>query len=292
MPIGILQRTSQVAAPSTTAGGDVPSVGRALAWLAVGAVATFAASFLASDQAGLQHDLYLLIYATVVLAYLAWFVTRSRTPWRQILRSNLWWSLAVGALVGFAVVRQVMSQAGTGHPGGGYFAFELVWRGVVYGAIDALVLAVFPAFVAWLVLRGDRSGARRKLGFAGLTVLLSLVVSAAYHVGYPTYRGHDLSKPLIGSVMWDIPAAATGNPIGAVVAHAAVHTSAVVHQYYGGENHFLPPELTTDYPKRAGGALGQALAVAWVLVIGGTAVITRRRWQPVGQEFQQEQKGQ
>ena len=255
-----------------------PSPRVAVGWLAGGAAITFAVSLVASDLLGLHHDLYLLIYLTTALGYLGWFAVKSGVVWRRLLRTNLWWSLAVGVLVGFAVVRQVMSQDGTAHPGGAYFGAEVVWRGLVYGAVDALVLAVFPAAVAYLVMRGNRQGLRRKAAFAGLVVLFSLVVSAAYHAGYSTYRGSEMAKPLTGTVMWDIPAVLTGNPAGAVVAHAAVHTSAVVHQYYGGDNHLLPPELTADYPERAGGAAGQAIAAGWLLLVGAVLVLTRDRW--------------
>jgi hypothetical protein len=128
-----------------------PSPRAAVAWLVGGAVVTFAVSLIASDLAGLHHDLYLLIYSTIALSSLAWFVAASGVAWRQVLRSNLWWSLAIGVLVAVAVVGQAMDQAGTAHPGGAYFVFELVWRGVVYGAVDTLVLAVFPAVVAYLL---------------------------------------------------------------------------------------------------------------------------------------------
>ena len=240
----------------------------------------FATSLMAGDLAGLHHDLYLLVYFTFALGYLGWFATKCGVAWRRLLRANIWWSLAVGTLVGAAVVRQVTSQGGTGHPSGGYFGFELVWRGVVYGVVDALVLAVFPAVVAYLVLRGNRKGFARKAAFAALVVLFSVIVSAAYHAGYSTYRGSTMSKPLTGTVMWDIPAVLTGNPAGAVVAHAAVHTSAVVHQYYGGDNHLLPPELTADYPEHAGGALGALIAAGWLLLVAGVLVVTRERWLP------------
>jgi hypothetical protein len=240
----------------------------------------FATSLIASDIGGLHHDLYLLIYFTVAFGYLGWFATKCGVAWRRLLRTNLWWSLGVGALVGVAVVRQVTGQAGTSHPKGAFFWFELVWRGLVYGSVDALVLAVFPAVVAYLVMRGNRKGLARKTAFAGLVVLFSVIVSAAYHAGYSTYRGSTMSKPLTGTVMWNIPAALTGNPAGAVVAHAAVHSSAVVHQYYGGDNHLLPPELKADYPERAGGALGLLLAAGWLLVVAGALIVSRERWLP------------
>ena len=62
----------------------------------------------------------------------------------------------------------ILNQAGTDHPDGWQRWFEIGWRGVVYGAVDALILFVFPAAVAFLLMHGDRTGLRRKLGFAGL----------------------------------------------------------------------------------------------------------------------------
>jgi hypothetical protein len=255
-----------------------PSARAAVAWLLGGAAVTFAASFVASDLLGLHHDLYLLVYATFAMGYLAWFLARSGVVWREVLRKNLWWSLAVGVAVGLVVVRQLLDQAGTAHPRGTYFDFELVWRGLIYGVIDALVLAVFPALLAYVVLGANRKGLRRKTAFAALVLLFSVVMTASYHLGYATYRGSDVAKPLVGAVMWDVPAVLTGNPAGALIAHAAVHTSAVVHQYYGGKNHYLPPELSSDYPERAGGTAGQLIASGWLLAVGVALVLTRHRW--------------
>jgi hypothetical protein len=273
----LVHPTQRVQAPAAPV---APSPRAALGWFAGGSAVMFAASFIASDVSGLHHDLYLLIYFTAALVYLGWFATKSGVAWRALLRTNIWWSLGVGALAGAAVIRQVLSQDGTGHPTGPYFVFELVWRGVVYGAVDALVLAVFPALVAYLLLRGNRNGVLRKVVFAGLVLLVSLTVTAAYHAGYSTYRGSTMSKPLTGAVMWDLPAVLTGSPAGAVVAHAAVHATAVVHQYYGGDNRLLPPDLGSDYPERAGGTLGQLLAVGWLALVAGVLLTTRDRGVP------------
>jgi hypothetical protein len=268
-----------VTTPVVVAPDIGPSPKAAIGWLAGGAALTFAVSWLGTTVLGLQHDLYYLIYFTFALGYLDWFATRSRIAWHEALRRNVWWSLAVGVLVAFAVARQVMGQDGTPHPHGGFFGFELVWRGVIYGTVDALTLFVFPAAAAYLVLRGNRNGLPRKAAFAGLVLLFSLVVSTTYHLGYSTYRGSDLSKPLVGTVMMDVPAILTGNPAGAIVAHATMHTTAVVHQYYGGDktNRALPPELSSSYPDRPGGTAALAVAAGWVVLIGAVLALNRRR---------------
>ena len=79
--------------------------------------------------------------------------------------------------------------------------------------------------------------------------------------------------------MMNLPTVLTGNPAGAVVQHATVHTTAVVHQYYGGEdtNHFLPPELSSSYPDRPGGTAALAIASAWLSVLVAVVALNRRR---------------
>ena len=255
-----------------------PTPATALGWLAGGASLAFAVSWLGTTVLGLHHDVFYLIYFTAALGYLGWLVGRTAV-WRDVVTRNVWWSLGAGALVAVAVVRQVMTQPGTPHPGGAYFGFEVVWRGLVYGVVDMLALVVFPAVVAYVVMRGNRCGLRRKAGFAGLVLVLSLGVSAAYHLGYSTYRGSGLTKPLIGTAIMDVPAMLTGNPVGALIAHPAVHTAATVHQYYGGDgtNHYLPPELNADYPDRPGGASAVALAAGWVILTGGALAVGRKR---------------
>ena len=156
------------------AGTDLgPSPAAAIGWLAGGAALTFAVSWLGTTVLGLHHDLYYLVYFTLALGYLGWFAARSRLAVRSLMREHRWWSIGLGALVAFAIVGQVMGQPSTTRPSGGYFLFELVWRGVVYGTVDALVLSAFPALVALLVLRGNRKGALRKVAFAGLVLVMS-----------------------------------------------------------------------------------------------------------------------
>jgi hypothetical protein len=238
----------------------------------------FAISWLGTDLLGLQHDLYYLVYLSFALGYLGWFASRSMPAWREVLRRHLWWSVGVGGLVAVAVGRQIMGGDGTAHPRGGFYGFELAWRGVVYGTVDALTLFVFPAVVAHVVLRGNREGARRRTAFAGLVLLLSLVVSTSYHLGYSTYREGELSKPLIGTVLADVPAMVTGNPAGAVVAHVTAHTVAVVHQYYGGANtnRSLPPELSSSYPDRPDGSAALAIGTGWIVLLGAVVGLNRR----------------
>ena len=122
------------------------------------------------------------------------------------------------------------------------------------------------------------AGAAFLLGYAALALSLSLLVSTSYHLGYAEFRDADLRSPLIGTVVANVPAMTTGNPLGAVVTHSMVHTAAVVHQRDGGSTQMLPPQVDTGYPSRGDSDVAAGLAALWLLVTGGVlALVVRRR---------------
>lgn len=270
------QRTSSSGVSVPAAG---PSSGRGpWLWLAGGALLFFLVPLVGADLLGLQPDLYYLAYFTIAVAWFAAFVVAHDRELRGFWRRHLGPSLLVGLVVGPVLTAIVLNQAGTDRPDGWRLAFEILWRGLVYGAVDALVLFVFPAAVAHLLMHGDRDGARRKVGFAALALALSMLVTAAYHLGYPEYRDRDLRSPEIGAVMANLPAMLTGNPLGAIVAHDAAHVTAVVHANEGGPAQMLPPRVTSGYPDRGDADVATGLAVAWMVVVaGGSVLLVRRR---------------
>ena len=86
--------------------------------------------------------------------------------------------------------------------------------------------------------RLDR-GLPGKLAVGAIAVAASLAMTAVYHAGYSEFRSGEIAKPLSGDVMWSVPTLLTLNPIGAPIAHAGLHTAAVVHSYE--TDTFLPP---------------------------------------------------
>lgn len=247
-------------------------------WLAAGAVLFFLVPLVGADLLELQRDLYYVVYFTVALAWFAAFLAAKGPDLAGFWSHHLGRSLVVGAVVALLLVAVVLNGAGTDRPDGWRLAFETLWRGLVYGAVDALTLFVFPAAVAYLLMHGDRAGLRRQVGFAALALGLSMLVSAAYHLGYPEYRDSDLRSPEVGTVMANLPAMLTGNPVGALVAHPAAHVTAVVHQNEGGSTLMLPPKVTSGYADRGNSDVATALAVGWMVVVaGGLTVVVRRR---------------
>jgi hypothetical protein len=248
-------------------------------WLVGAALVLFAVPFVGTDLLGLQPDLYYLGYFTIALVGFAAFLRSYGEQLRELWRFNWAWSLVVGATAGVAVAVIVFGSAGTDHPDGWRWWFEIGWRGIVYGSVDTLTLFVFPAAVAYLVMHGDRTGVRRRIGFAGLALALSLVVSTSYHLGYDEYRDADLRSPLIGTVLASSATMLTGNPLGAFLTHGTAHVSAVVHQEQGGPTQMLPPKVGGDYPSHGDSDLAAGLAVGWLLATAGavTLVVRHRR---------------
>lgn len=77
--------------------------------------------------------------------------------------------------------------------------------------------------------------------------------------------------------MANIPTALTGNPVGAVVTHTTMHVSAVVHQRDGGDQHMLPPRVSSAYPSHGSSDLAAGLAAGWLLAAGVALGAAARR---------------
>jgi len=219
--------------------GDVPAQAR---WLAAGLVLAFAVPFVFADLAGLQRDLYYALYAAFVFAFVGLWARRTQQPVRAFLTRRWPWALSLGVGAGALLTLVVLKEPATSHPHGLTFAGAILWRGVVYGAADGILLSVFPilAVVAAFSARPLRERSKRAVvGIGALALVVSLLFTAVYHLGYPDFRGEKVRKPLIGDVVWSAPTLATFSPIGAPLAHIGLHVSAVVHAY--NTDTFLPP---------------------------------------------------
>jgi hypothetical protein len=209
-------------------------------WLSAGAALGFAVPFVFADVLDLQRDVYYGIYAASTLALVAAWLRAEGRPLGSFLARRWTWGLGLGVLAGAVMILvAVNAEEASGRPGGVELAAAILWRGVVYGAIDGLLLSVFPILVVYTALRPER---RRLLGkvAVGLAALAaSLVMTAVYHAGYSDFRSAQLRSPVAGDVVWSMPTLVTASPLGAPVAHVALHVTAVVHSY--DTDLFLPP---------------------------------------------------
>ena len=231
-------------ASSQEVGRSAQPLSRQLAWFAGGAAASFLVPFVFSGLLELQHDVYLGIYFAFVAGLLTAYLRRAPDNVADVVRRNWRWGLAAGIVVGIPVVRNVFTETGTAHPDGIYFAFELLWRGAVYGAVDAVLLTVFPCLLVYHALGGPlRTWGRRVVYFVG-SLILVLTITAVYHLGFEQYREDGIGEPEIGNSLMSLPMLLTSNPIGSVLDHGAMHLAAVIHEYEGDTR--LPPETEVE----------------------------------------------
>jgi hypothetical protein len=148
--------------------------------------------------------------------------------------------LGLGA-AGVLTVMVLRTEDATPRPDGLELVGAVAWRGVLYGVTDGLLLSVFPILVVFAAFAGTRLDRRfsGKVAIGAIALAASLAMTAAYHAGYSDFRSEKISKPLTGDVVWSLPTLLTLNPIGAPIAHAGLHTTAVLHSYE--TDTFLPP---------------------------------------------------
>jgi hypothetical protein len=213
-----------------------------LPWIVGGLFGGFLVPFVLADQLDLPKDLYYGIYGVLVIGFLAAWVRATGRPWRQALRRH--WRLAVllGVICGAVLAFVVLRQEPTSRPVGIDLVGAVLWRGVFYGAIDGLLLSSFPILATFAAFEGSTLAGRGRSGrvVIGIVALVaSMVMAAVYHVGYSDFRSGKLRSPVAGDVVWSMPTLLTLNPIGAPIAHATMHTTAVLHSYH--TDLFLPP---------------------------------------------------
>lgn len=221
------------------------SKGDQIAWFVVIAFVAYLVPYVLTSVLDVQHDLYYLVYFGVALGAVTAYVSATGFEVEQFLRQNWQLSLVVGAVSTAFVVWNVLARNNsTPHPDGAYFSFEILWRGAAYGIVDAILLTAFPAMVAYSLLQRDVAGVKRRAGFAALALLLTMVITATYHLGYDQFRGTELRNPEIGNVVISLPALVSVNPLGSVVAHTSMHVAAVTHSYE--TDTFLPPQTFVE----------------------------------------------
>jgi len=215
-----------------------------LRWFAAAAVIGFTVPFIGSSVLELQHDVYLGIYFAAVLGLCAAYAIRTQLDLRATFTRHWKLGVALGIVFGFALVRNVLSEDATPRPHGSYYIFELVWRGGIYGAVDALLLTALPCLVVYRALGGHLATWRRRATYFAASLALVVTITAIYHLGYEQYRHDGVGAPETGNTLISMPMLLSTNPIGSIADHMAMHVSAVAHTYETEVR--LPPPTTAD----------------------------------------------
>jgi hypothetical protein len=200
-------------------------------WIFAAGVLGFGLSFVLAGRLRLPRRIFLIPYVGVSGLFLYSFIKWSGIPFRELMRHNWVWGLIGAALLAAFLVRNILSQPFSERTKGLLFAWDVLWLGVIYGLTDALLLSVFPVLAAWQAfdLLGWTVSWYGSL-LAGLfAVLASLLVTVAYHAGYPEYQGKGMVGPVIGNTTMTFGFLLTANPLAAMLSHMAMHIAGVFH---------------------------------------------------------------
>jgi hypothetical protein len=124
-------------------------------WLTGGLLYAFAVPFVFADLLEVPRDLYYAIYFAAVAGLLYAWLHVTRQSARRLLLLRWPWAIglgvAFGALLSFMVVG---TEDATSRPDGVELAAAVLWRGVLYGLADGLLLSAFPILVVFAAFEG------------------------------------------------------------------------------------------------------------------------------------------
>jgi hypothetical protein len=202
-----------------------------LLWVLAAAVLGFVVAIVFAGQLHLTRSLYLVVYVVSVSAFLYGYIRWSGINVGSLFRHHWQWGLIAAVLAGAFVVANVWSQPASPMPQGLELVFDLLWLGVVYGTVDALLLSVFPVLATWqaLSMLGWTKHWYGKVVVGILALAASMLVTTTYHLGYPEIQGPQVVYPLIGNSVMSLAYLLTMNPLSAVLSHIAMHVAAVLH---------------------------------------------------------------
>jgi hypothetical protein len=202
-----------------------------LVWMLSAGVLGFSQAGLFSGLLQIPRSWFLVPYVIITGTFLFAYVRWNGISLAYHLRHRWVWGVVGAVLVGAFLVVNVLGQPASSGPRGLGLIISLLWLGVVYGVVDALLLNVLPVVAIWSACKTlgftDRWYGRILSGAAAL--MASLFVTAAYHLGYAEYRGPELVSPLIGNGIMTLGYLLTFNPLTAIGAHVALHVSSVLH---------------------------------------------------------------
>ena len=202
-----------------------------LAWIVAAALLGFAISFIFAGVLRLPRSLYLVPYIAFSSLFIYIFVRWYGFSIGELIRRNWVWGAVGAILLAVFTIKNILSQPASPRSDGFSLAFDLLWSGVIYGLMDALLLSVLPVLATWqaFTLLNWTAHWPGKIFVGVIAVFASLFVTIASHLGYPEYRGAGLFGPAFGNTAMTLGYLITNNPLAAILSHIAMHIAGVLH---------------------------------------------------------------
>jgi hypothetical protein len=212
-----------------------------LGWLIGAVLVGFVVSFVFADVLSAPRPWFVLVHTVISGAFLAGYAAWTGLDLKRLFLRHPRLGLTAGVVAGAVAVQFVLSGSGSPRPEGMELVWAVLWTGVVYGVVDALLLTVMPIFAVWSIgfEVGWSSSWPGRIATGFLALLASVLVTAAYHVGFPEFQSPQLVQPLIGNTLFSLAYLLTASPMAPILAHVAMHIAAVVHAH--GTSIPLPP---------------------------------------------------
>ena len=210
---------------------QTPSLANELVWVLAAAILGFATTALSSGFLELRRDWFVAIYTLLVGSFLYGYIRWSGLDLGLLLFHRWTWGVIGMVVIGAIMVASVRRMPASPPASGVALAWDILWLGIVYGVVDALLLTVLPIAVTWRAFSaaGWTASWPGKLATGVVASAASLGVTAAYHLGYVEYRGPQVIDPLIGNGIMTLGYVLTGSPLTAIGAHVALHVTSVLH---------------------------------------------------------------
>ena len=211
-------------------------------WIVYEAMFGFAVPYVFADFLLLPTDLYYLVYFAAVAIFFSTYIKKTKLDLKAWVSHRVTWGILLALLFGALMVQNVLARPETQKFSGIYLAGLIIWRGLIYGVIDGLLLSSFPVIVTWRAFDVGGKPLAKKIAFGLLAWLFILGVTTAYHSGYSDFRSRKIIQPNIGNTIIAIPTLVTANPVASPITHAMMHIAAVLH--CPETDLFLPPHRT------------------------------------------------
>ena len=222
-----------------------------LLWVPVIALLGFSVAEVFAGLFHLPRRIFLIPYVAIVSLTVYLFMNWSGLSLKGLVQYNWVWGVIGAVVVGMFLVRNILSQPASTHPSGLVLIFDLLWSGVVYGLMDALLLSVLPVLAIWQALSslGWTANLLERFAVGAIALVASLLITICYHLGFPEYRvKRGVFGPSIGNGIMTLGYLLTNNPVSAILSHIAMHIAGVMH---GPDSVIqLPPHYAESIPKQ------------------------------------------
>jgi hypothetical protein len=202
-----------------------------LFWIISASALGFAAAAIFAGLLKLPRNIFLLFYIPLAGGLVTLFLFKNNFNILYLFTHNWYWGIAGAVIAGAFVLKNVYSQPSSKRSSGWILINDIFWPGLIYGMTDALLLSVLPVLAVQIALTAPFWSEfwYGRVALGAIALLASLIVTTAYHLGYPEFRSKKVIYPNVGNGVLSLAFIITMNPIAAILPHMAMHVAAMIH---------------------------------------------------------------